>query len=146
MKVRFRWKWSLLFLLALVSWGMWQCSSGFRMALQLADPAVQEFHQQLDAGQYEAICSQAAEGFCASGAAGETMLLLKGVHEKLGNTSAAKRGVMTVSAATGGTFVRIQYNTSFASGPALETFTWIKNASAFKLYGYNVESKALLLK
>jgi len=114
------------------------------MAYQLADPAVQQFHRQLDTGQYEVICGQAAQGFCASGAAGDAMPVLKGVHEKLGNTVSAKRGAWNVGSTTSGTFVRIQYNTTFALGPGVETFTWIKIANTFKLYGYNVQSNALL--
>lgn len=118
--------------------------SGLRMASRLAEPAVQQFHQRLDAGQYQAICSEAVEGFCAPGAAGDAMSFLKGVHEKLGTTSSAKRGGWNVSSATGGTFVRMQYNTTFANGSAAETFTWIKSGNTFKLYGYNVQSNAFL--
>jgi hypothetical protein len=114
------------------------------MAFESADPAVKEFHQQLDAGQYEAICSQAVQGFC-SNAAGDTIRVFKGVHEKLGNTAGTKRGRMTVSSATGGTFVRIDYNTTFASGTAVETFTWIKTGNTFHLYRYDIQSNALLL-
>ena len=114
------------------------------MASRLAEPAVQQFHQRLDAGQYQAICSEAVEGFCVPAAAGDTMSFLKGVHEKLGNTSSAKRGVWNVSSTTGGTFVRMQYNTAFANGSAAETFTWIKSGNTFKLYGYNVQSNAFL--
>jgi hypothetical protein len=49
-KVRALWKWSFLFLPALVAW---ECGSGsgIRMASRLAEPAVQQFHRQLDAGQ-----------------------------------------------------------------------------------------------
>ena len=145
-KIRVLWKWSFLFLLVLVAWGMYQCTSALRMASRLSEPAVRHFHQQLDAAQYDAICGQAAEGFCASGAEGQTVRFLKGVHEKLGNTGAAQRGNMNVNSSTGGTFVTVQYNTSFAIGPAEETFTWIKGGNTFKLYKYNVQSNALFLK
>lgn len=145
-KVRVLWKWSFLFLLVLVVWGMWQCGSALRMGARLAEPAVQQFHQELDAGQFESICGQAADGFCASGADGETMRFLKGVHEKLGNTGAAKRGGMNVNSTTNGTFLTIQYDTTFALGPAVETFTWIKNGNTLKLYRYNLQSNALFSK
>jgi hypothetical protein len=145
-KVRVLWKWSFLFLLALVAWGMYQCTSALRMGSRLAEPAVQQFHQRLDSGQYEAICSEAVEVFCASGTAGETMRFLKGVHEKLGNAGAAQKGNMNVNSSTGGTFVTVQYNTTFALGPAVETFTWIKSGNSLKLYKYDVRSNALFLK
>ena len=79
LKVRFLWKWSFLFLLLLVAWGMWQCGSALRLGSRLADSAVQQFHQQLNSAEYDAICKEAAEGFCTSGADGEVMRFLKGV-------------------------------------------------------------------
>jgi len=145
-QVKFLWKWSLLFVLVLMVWGMWQCGSALRMGAQLAEPAVMQFHRQLDAGQYEAICNQAAEGFCTSGTDGEAMRFLKGVHEKLGNTSAAKRGEMNVNSGSNGIFVTAEYDTTFAIGQAVETFTWIKSGGTLKLYRYNVQSNALFLK
>ena len=145
-RIKVLWKWSFLFLLALVAWGAWQCGSGFRMASQLSEPAVQQFHQELDAGQYEAICSQAAEGFCANGADGDTVRFIRGVHEKLGNAGAVQRGMINVNTNTSGTFVTIQYNTSFALGPAQETFTWVKSGSTLRLYRYSVQSNALFTK
>jgi hypothetical protein len=145
-RVKVLWKWSFLFLLVLVVWGAWQCGSGFRMASQLSEPAVQQFHQELDAGQYEAICGQAAEGFCANGADGDTVRFIRGVHEKLGDAGAAQRGMINVNTNTSGTFVTIQYNTSFALGPAQETFTWVKSGSTLRLYRYSVQSNALFTK
>jgi hypothetical protein len=145
-KIRVLWKWSFLFLLVLVAWGTYQCTSALRMASRLSEPAVRQFHKQLDAGQYEATCGQAAEGFCASGAEGDTMRFLKGVHEKLGNTGAAQRGNMNVNSSSSGTFVTVQYNTTFALGPAAETFTWIKSGNTLRLYKYEVQSNALFLR
>jgi hypothetical protein len=145
-QVKVLWKWSLLALLALVSWGMWQCSSAFRMASQLAGPAVEQFHEQLDSAQYDAICGAVAQGFCGSGADGDSVRFLKGVHEKLGGVRATEKGNVNVNSGTNGTFLTIQYNTTFALGPGVETFTWIKNGNALKLYRYNVQSNAVFVK
>ena len=145
LKVKFLWKWSFLFLLVLVAWGMWQCGSALRLGSRLADSAVQQFHRHLNAAEYEAICAEAAEGFCASGADGEVMRFLKGVHEKLGASGAATRGNINVNTSGNGALVTVVYNTTFAIGPAVETFTWIKNGSTLKLYGYNIQSNALFL-
>ena len=116
------------------------------MASQLSEPAVQQFHEELNAGQYDRICGQAAEGFCGKGADGETVRFLKGVHEKLGSAGAVQRGNITVNTNTSGTFVTIQYNTNFALGPAQETFTWVKNGNTLRLYRYSVQSNALFTK
>jgi hypothetical protein len=145
-KIRILWKWSLLFVLVLMVWGMWQCGSALRTGAQLSEPAVQQFHRHLDAGQYEEICNEAAEGFCTSGAQGETVRFLKGAHEKLGSTGVAKRGGMNVNSGTNGTFLTVQYDTTFGIGRAVETFTWIKSGNTLKLYRYNVQSNALFLK
>jgi hypothetical protein len=114
------------------------------MAFALVEPAVQQFHQQLDNGQYETICSRAVKGFCSSGADGEVMRFLKGVHEKLGNTGTTKRGSLNVNTNQDGTFVTVQYDTSFATGPAVETFTWIKSGNTLRLYRYDIRSNAFL--
>ena len=144
-KARVLWKWSFLFLAVLMAWGMWQCGSALRLGSQLADGAVKQFHERLDAGQYDAICKEAAQGFCTSGANGEVVRFLRGVHEKLGMSGAATRGNMNVNSGTGGTFVTADYNTKFTIGPAIETLTWIKGGNTLKLYGYNIQSNALLL-
>jgi len=143
-KVRVLWKWSLLALVGLVVWGAWQCGSALRMGSQMAEPAVAQFHQELNAGQYSAICDQAAEGFCKSGPNGGAGRLFENVHNKLGDMTGTKQGAWNVNTTTNGTFVTIQYDTTFASGQALETFTWIKTGNALKLYRYNIQSDALL--
>ena len=51
---------------------------------------------------------------------------------------------MFVNAGTSGTFIVARYDTTFARGKATETFTWIKRNGVLKLYGYHVESNALV--
>ncbi len=47
------WKWSLALTAIGLIFLMWQCGSMLHRGRALADPAVQEFHQRLNAGQYE---------------------------------------------------------------------------------------------
>jgi hypothetical protein len=144
-KVKFHWKWSLIFVVVLAAWGMWTCGSAFIGGARLADNAVQKFHQQLNAADYPSICDQAAEGFCSTEAGNKTMRFLKGVHEKLGAAGSGTRSNLNVNSSTNGTFVSVEYTTAFATGPATESFTWIKHGSKLELYRYNVQSDALLL-
>lgn len=144
--IKVLWKWSFFITAVVLAFFMWQCGSALRMASRLAEPAVQAFHRELDAAQYDAICGQAAEGFCANSAEGDTVRFLKGVHEKLGNTGPIQQGAINVNTNTSGTFVTVQYRTGFALGPAQETFTWIKNGNTLRLYRYNVQSNALFTK
>jgi hypothetical protein len=144
-KVRVLWKWSFMLLAVLMAWGMWQCGSALVLGARLADEAVAQFHERLDAGQYDMICEEAIQGFCSGGADGEAARFLKGVHEKLGMAGVATRGNLNVTSTTSGTFVRVEYETKFAIGSAVETFTWMKDGNTLKLRGYNVQSNALFL-
>jgi len=69
---------------------------------------------------------------------------LEAIHTKLGNAGAERLLNATVNAGTDGTFVTTEYDTTFAGGSAIETFTWIKKRGALKLYGYNVQSNTFL--
>jgi hypothetical protein len=144
-KVKFHWKWTLWFLLALVAWGMWTCGSAFMGGARLAENAVQQFHQQLNAADYRSICKSAAEGFCNGQANDRAVRFLKGVHQKLGAAGAGTRSNLNVNSSTNGTFVSVEYSTTFAAGLATESFTWIKRGGKLQLYRYNVQSDALIL-
>jgi len=52
---------------------------------------------------------------------------------------------MLVNATTSGTFIVARYNTMFARGPAVETFTFVKKSGTLKLPEYHIESEALLV-
>jgi hypothetical protein len=109
----------------------------------LSNQAVRQFHQELNAGEYEAIWQEANEGFTSSLKHDQLLKFLQGVHTKLGSADSESLLSLNASATPNGTFVTTRYNTQFANGPAVETFTWVKSAGALKLYGYNVQSNAL---
>lgn len=107
--------------------------------------AVQHFHEQLNAGRYEEICREADEGLTQGGKQQEVGKFLEGVHAKLGDVSGEHLLSITVNTTTGGTFTVGQYNTTFARGSAVETFTWVRAHGALKLYGYDIRSNALVV-
>src|SRR5439155_11860482 len=111
----------------------------------LANVAVREFHQKLSGGRYEEIYLEADEGFTGAGKHDELVRFLEAVHTKRGNAGVESLANMRVNATTVGTFVVAQYNTTFEHGSAVETFTWIKSNGALKLYGYNIQSNALIV-
>lgn len=132
-------------MLALVVWGVWQCSSGFRIASQHPNPPSGNFTRNsmlVTTRRFAARLPRAS----AARAPTVTQSGFSRVHEKLGNAGAAQRGMINVNANTSGTFVTVQYSTSFALGPAQETFTWIKSGSTLRLYRYNVQSDAVFTK
>lgn len=141
---RILWKWSLVATAAVLGFLMWQCGSALRTGRVLSDKAVHRFRTQLNSGRYEDICQEADESFSEGGRHDDTLKLLEAVHRKLGDAGAENQINVNVNAATGGTFITADYNTSYTQGQAMETFTWKRSGGTLKLYAYNVQSKALL--
>jgi len=139
------WKWSLALTAIVLGFLMWQCGSALRQGRVLADPAVEDFHRQLNAGQYEKIYLDADESFTGEGKHDELVKFLEAVHTKLGNAGATNQANMLVNATTSGTFIVVHYNTTFARGSAVETFTFKKSNGFLKLQGYHIESNALIV-
>jgi len=142
---RVLWKWSLAVTAIVIIFVAWQCGSGIFQGHKLADVAVQHFHEQLNGGRYDGIYDEATEGFRQGGKHEEFMKLLGAVHAKTGDAGATKSGSINVTTTPSGTFVTTQYETTFEKGAATETFTWLKTQGTLKLYGYNIQSNALIL-
>jgi hypothetical protein len=115
---------SLVLTAALMTLLVWQCSSVFRQGRALADSAVREFHSKLNAGQYEEIYNDADEGLAGETRHVELVKFLGAVHNKLGDAAISNQANMRVNTTTFGNSVVAQYNTTFARGTAVETFTW----------------------
>jgi hypothetical protein len=141
--IRVLWKWSFFITAIVLAFLMWQCGSALIQGRRSANDAVRHFHEQLNAGGYEQICQEASDGFREGANRDELIRLLQGVHKKLGAVDTESLVNLSVNATTNGTLVTSRYNTKFAAGSAVETFTWIKSGSTLKLYGYNVQSNAL---
>lgn len=141
--VRVFWKWSFFITAVVLAFFMWQCGSALLQGRRSSNEAVRQFHQDLNAENYELIWQEASQGFTQSGKHDELVKFLHGVHTKLGSVASESLLNINVNVNPNGTFITTRYNTQFANGPAVETFTWIKSAGALKLYGYNVQSNAL---
>jgi hypothetical protein len=138
------WKWSFFITAVVLAFFMWQCGSGLLQGRRSSNEAVRQFHEKLNAGEYDLICQDASELFTRSATHDELIQLFQGVHAKLGSADSEKLLNIAVNANTFGTFITARYNTQFTSGPGVETFSWIKSTGALKLAGYNVQSNALL--
>jgi hypothetical protein len=141
---RVLWKWSLVVTAFLLLFLLWQCGSASYLGYKSGDKVVQRFHTQLNAGDYEEICSEADEAFSQSGTHDEALHFLDQVHKKLGNAGSAKQVQVNVSVTTQGAFVTSLFSTQFDEGTAQETFIWRKNGLDLKLYRYNVQSPVFL--
>jgi hypothetical protein len=126
---------------------MWQCGSALKNGRGLANEAVQHFHQELNSGQYEQIYSEADQGFAQPDKHDELVTFLQAVHTKLGDVRTENLLSIHVGVSTGGgAFITTQYNTAFARGTGVETFIWVKTHGSLRLYGYNIQSNALVVK
>jgi hypothetical protein len=139
------WKWSLVVGGVILVFLMWQCGSAMVQGRKLADGAVRHFHQHMNAEEYEEICHEADDGFNSGQSRGELIKFLKAVHNKLGNAGTENQVNIQVTTNTHGTFITTQYSTAFVGGAATETFTWVRGGGTLKLYGYHIQSNALIL-
>jgi hypothetical protein len=124
---------------------MWQCGSGILQGRSLSKEAVRVFHDDLNNGRYEQIWENGDVGFRGKGTQQELTAFFQAVHRKLGDAGASDLRNISVNATPTGTFITTVYQTTFAKGSATETFTWLKSSGHLKLYGYNIQSMALVM-
>lgn len=140
------WKLSIAVTIVVLAFLMWQCGSAIMAGRKLSNASVQEFHQELNGAEYAQIVDGADEGFRHSGTTRDELIrFLQAVHTKLGNAGESSLRNITVNATTGGTFVITVYQTKFDRGDAIEKFTWMKRRGELFLYGYNIQSNALIM-
>jgi hypothetical protein len=136
--------WALIpavFLACLLS----SCIGTLLQSREEANQAVHHFHQELNDAQYDQICQEADSRFSQSDTHENLVKFLRGVHTKLGNTTAENLGNTNVNATTNGTFIVASYDSIFSLGKAQETFTWVRGSSGLKLVRYNVQSNAFII-
>ncbi len=112
----------------------------------LAEQAVPTFHQQLDAGNFDAIYAAAGDELKKVASQQDFVALLEAVHRKLGNTKASEKTGWQVNYQTSGSFVTLGYKTTFEGGDATEQFVYRLDEKSAVLVGYHVTSNALILK
>ncbi len=137
-------KWSLIAVVFLFGYFMWQCGSGMKAGARLSDEAVSHFHSQLDSEAYSDIVRDSDEAFQNSENRDELVKFLAGVHSKLGPSRGFNRTNILVNANTNGTFIKVTYQSTFDQGNAVEAFTWKKAGTGLKLVRYDVNSNAFL--
>ncbi|MBA3669309.1 MAG: DUF3887 domain-containing protein [Sphingomonas sp.] len=116
------------------------CSSGQDLAS--ADKAVERFHQQLNAGQFESIYAQSAPTWKANTPKNDTSRLFAAVRSKLGPYKSGTRNSWRVNYGTNANTV-VLFDSVYEKGKAQETFTFA-NGKNSPLIGYNVNSLALI--
>lgn len=105
-----------------------------------AEAKVEEFHNLLDAGRFDAIMAASDEQLKSDGAA--MMDLLNQVSQGLGKVKSSKlTGWKVNSDIASGSFVNLTYVTEFERGTAEEVFIFRSRDDALRLAGYQVSSR-----
>ena len=112
----------------------------------LAEQAVPKFHEQLDAGSFDAIYDASGDALKKATTHQDFVDFLGAVHRKLGKTRQSAKTGWNVNYQTSGSYVTLTYKTNFEGGDAQEQFVYLLQDKTVVLIGYHVNSTALILK
>lgn len=112
----------------------------------LAEPAVEKFHAQFNAENYEEIYDQADAEFKKSVTKEQLVGLLTAVHEKLGSVNKSTSTGWRVNTDTSGTLSTVNCDVEFSEGKGTEEFIFRVTDDKALLYNYKVNSPLLITK
>jgi Protein of unknown function (DUF4019) len=114
-----------------------------------AEDATAQFHQRLDAEQFDQIYEATDELFKSAATRAQFTEMLAAVHRKLGRivsstqTSFYSRDQAGTNA---GSYISLTYETKFADGASTESFNWRVVGAGVRLVGYRIDSPTLITK
>jgi hypothetical protein len=117
-----------------------------RVDKQAAEAAVQAFHAHLDAGQFDTLYVESAEGLKQAVDRKAFLALLAAVHQQLGDVRSTKQKRWTVKSGASSALLTLDYATTFASGQATEQFVYRMKGNGALLVGYTIDSASLHVK
>ena len=109
-----------------------------------AEQEVERFHRLLDEQSYDKLYSDTGDEFKAATKRDEFIAFVEAVHRKLGDVRESHKQGTHRTGGTGGTFVTLTYKTTFAEGPAQESFRFRMKDGRAVLLSYNVSSTLLV--
>jgi hypothetical protein len=112
----------------------------------IAERAVAEFHDQLNAGRYHEIYVQTDEGFRKATSEADAVALFEAVRRKLGTVKNSTQTRWNVNATTAGTMVSLAYDVEFSEGKGTEQFVFHVTGDKALLFNYNVNSPTFITK
>ena len=112
----------------------------------IAEGAVVQFHEQLNAGQYHDIYVQTDEGFRRAATEVDTVALFEAIRRKLGTVKNSTQTGWNVNATTSGTMVSLGYDVEFSEGKGTEQFVFHVTGGKALLFNYNINSPLLITK
>jgi len=120
------------------------CSFG--KDVPVAEKAVDAFHAQLDAGQFDAIYTAASADLKARAKQADMVALLSAVHRKLGSFRSGKTQGWNDNIDTAGHMITLSYSATYQNGTADEQFVYRLDGGQARLAGYHVNSDQLILR
>ncbi len=119
---------------------------GMTASREPAEKAVAEFHQRLDRGDFTAIYNDGHPELKKASSEKDFTAFLEAVHRKLGKVESAEQTNWRINTFNLQTYAVLNYQTKFAEGSAVETFTYRLDGDKAVLVGYHISSQALILK
>jgi hypothetical protein len=113
---------------------------------QTAQKAVDTFHDQLNAGQFQEIYAQSGDEFKKAISEADAIALFEAVHRKLGMVKQATETSWRVGTAPLGTMTIVAYDVEFSEGKGTEQFAFQMKDNKALLVNYNVNSPLLITK
>ncbi|CDO37703.1 DUF4019 domain-containing protein [Novosphingobium mathurense] len=119
---------------------------GIKESVKDAQVEVGEFHAALDGGQWKKIWIAADPDLRKGTDKAQFEKLLEAVHRKLGAVRDSRQVSLNVNSGTGGTFVTVIMQTTFAKGTGTEEFVFRRGeGKAMALVRYNIQSQDMML-
>lgn len=130
----------------LASLGLLVCLAGCSIGkdVPLAQAGIDDFHQKLNAGQFDAIYDHASPVLKATTPQTDMVRLFAAIHRKLGPFKSGSAGSWNDNVNTSGHFITIGYSAVYAGGAADESFVYRIDGGQALLAGYHVNSLALI--
>ena len=113
---------------------------------EAAEKAVTEFRERFEKRDFAQIYSASHPDFKAASTETDFVALLDAIHRKLGTLQKSDQTNWNINSFNLKTNVILTYKTTFAEGDAVETFNYRIDGDDAVLFGYNINSNALITK
>jgi hypothetical protein len=113
-------------------------------SVQAANARVAQFHQRLDAGDYDAIWRDSGPDIQGTTSQPAFIEMLATIHVKLGNVRESKQTGWRSEVNTSGSVAELTMQTTFERGSGVETFVYKGGTETQKLAGYHINSNDLM--
>ena len=122
---------------------LWKAGRSTYHNYQIASDAVDRFHQQLNAGDYDQIFEEATDEFRRAGSRNDLNKFFDNIRQKMGPAGKRSAAGFHVNWQNGRLWVDQVFNTQFEKGQGQEYFLWEIQQGHPHLYHYRVDSPNL---